>query len=68
MLGAANQRYSGTFSAGDAESLSAKLLRLDRDRSELITLQKQTDALSTLYHPGREQAAWDALVKQLCSA
>jgi putative glycosyltransferase (TIGR04348 family) len=66
-IGLLGPSYPGYFPVGDADALAAILARLETDASFRAQLQAHIDRVRPLVDPGRERAAWEALLRELTS-
>ncbi len=64
-IGILGADYPGFFEAGDTAELTLLLARAERDPSFLGRLRRRCRELAPLFHPAREQAAWQRLLDKL---
>jgi putative glycosyltransferase (TIGR04348 family) len=57
--------YPGYFTVGDTRGLASLLERCEKDFALLDALKARISALTGLFSPAREKAAWRALLKEL---
>ena len=56
--------YSGYFEPGDTDALAELLQRIEFEEGFLVELKAQCEQLAPQWDPGREQTAWENLLRE----